>query len=451
MLIRKLQAVAEGKILRLLVTQPPGSAKSTFVSQLFPAWLFAYKPGSPIIGASHTGELAEDFSLRIHRFVRENERELGYALASENRGSWHTSNGGSYVAVGVGAAVTGRRAALGIIDDPVKGRQAADSEASRKHVWDWYLGDFERRLTPEAPIVLVLTRWHEQDLAGLLLETQAERWDVLNLPAEAEENDPLGRAPGEWLWSDDDYGYGASLPQIKADLEAAGASREWVSQYQGHPRPAEGAIFKIDRIGVLSAVPAGGRTVRAYDLAATTASGARDPDWTRGVKLTLLPNKRLVVENVAGARGGPDEIERLIVNTAGQDGKKVRVGLPQDPGQAGKVQVAYLTKLLHGYRVESSPESGKKETRAGPIASQVNVGNVDIVEGPWNRAFLDELAAFPSGAHDDQIDALSRAYSMLIESGRPLILSPQQLIAAQRMPGRQRFGGEGRNRFGRTR
>jgi predicted phage terminase large subunit-like protein len=449
LLISKLEEVAAGTIPRLMVFMPPGSAKSSYASKLFPAWML--RRGVQIIGASHTvAPLALKFSAEIQDLVRENQEVLGYGLRSENVQMWRTTNGGQYLAAGVGTAIPGFRADLGIIDDPIKSRQAADSETDRQRVWEWYIGSFERRLTPGASIILILTRWHEDDLAGRLLEVQGDQWEVLKLPAEAEAGDQLGRQPGEWLWEDDDYGYGAELASIKDNLEAAGATREWASQYQQRPRPLEGSIFRTDRIGVLPAPPAGGRTVRAYDLAATKDTGTRDQAWTRGVKLTLLDNKRLVVEDVVGCRGGPDDVERLIFNTAGQDGRKVTIGLPQDPGQAGKAQVAYFAKLLHGYPIESSPETGDKATRAAPVASQVNVGNVDVVAGPWNRSFLDELAAFPSGATKDQVDALSRGYAMLIERGRPLILSSKALDRF-RVPTQNRFASAGRDRFARAR
>jgi predicted phage terminase large subunit-like protein len=433
LLINELSCVAAGleSHRRVLFVAPPGSGKSTYVTVLFPPWLLQVWPGCQIIGASHTGDLAEDFSRKIHGIIRDEEPLLHYGLATENAGRWYTTNGGAYLAAGVGAAIPGFRADIAIIDDPIRGRLDADSEARRKTVWDWYNGDLDRRRTPEAPIILMHTRWHEDDLAGRVLLAEANKWRIIHIPAEAEDNDILGRQPGEMLWSDDTYGYGASLREIRDDLLARGASREWYSQYQGNPRPAEGALFKINNIGVLDAAPTGGKTVRAYDLAATRDTSGRDPAWTRGVKLTLLPNKRLVVEDVVGCRGGPDEVERLIVNTAGQDGKHVYIGLPQDPGQAGKAQVAYFTKLLHGYRVESSPETGDKATRAAPVASQVNVGNVDIVAGAWNRAFLDELAAFPAGAHTDQGDALSRAYAMLLDRGKPFILPRESLMQFQ--------------------
>lgn len=436
-----------------MVFMPPGSAKSTYTTQLLPPYLFSRYPRCQIIGASHTADLAEDFSSKIQGVVRDNKQILGYGLSTENKSRWYTTEGGAYLAAGVGGAIPGFRADFVIIDDPIKGRQSADSEADRKRVWDWFIGDLERRLTPDSPIILMHTRWHEDDLAGRLLASEGDRWRVVSLPAEAEDDDPLGRDPGEWLWDDDAYGYAATLRDIRDTLIARGASREWAAQYQQRPRPMEGALFRIERITILPAVPEGGKSVRAYDLAATKKSGTRDPDWTRGVKLTMLPSKRLVIENVVSARGTPDDIERLMFNTATQDGKGVVISLPQDPGQAGKAQVAYLTKVLHGYHVVSSPESGDKATRAGPVISQVNVSNVDMVEGPWNRAFLDELAAFPAGVHDDQVDALSRAYSTILDRGRPLILSPQVLNHIQQVSTRNRFTSAGvpvRNRFARA-
>lgn len=420
-----------------MVFMPPGAAKSTFVSHLFPAWLFARLPGCQIIGASHTADLAEDFSGKIHGLIRASETVLGYGLRSEARGRWYTTNGGAYLATGVGGAIPGFRARIGIIDDPIKGRQAADSETDRKRIWDWYLGDFERRLIPGAAIVLMHTRWHMDDLAGRLLDAQKDKWTVLSLPAQAEQDDPLGRAPGEWLWNDDDYGYAATLASIKADLEAAAATREWASQYQQHPRPAEGALFRIGNIEILPAPPneRGALVGRGWDLAATREKDTRDPDWTVGVKLARLPDGRYVVIDVQRVRGGPDEVERTIVNTAAHDTRSVRVSLPQDPGQSGKSQVLYLTKALAGYTVESSPETGDKALRAGPVASQCNVGNLYLVEAPWNRTFLDELAAFPAGAHDDQVDALSRAFGIVGLKPAPLRVSEGAMRRAAMSPG----------------
>jgi predicted phage terminase large subunit-like protein len=250
----------------------------------------------------------------------------------------------------------------------------------------------------------------------------ADQWRVINLPAIAEfADDPLGRQLGEALWPDN---------EDEAALErkrVAVGDREWSALFQQRPRPLEGSLFKIAMIGTLPAAPASTRIVRAWDLAATRQMGNRDPDWTVGVKLLRTDDGKYVVVDVVRLRGGPEEIATTIVNTAKQDGRAVKVGLPQDPGQAGKFQVAELTKRLDGFTVESSPESGDKAARASPIIAQANVGNLMLVEAVWNRRFLDEAAGFPNATHDDQVDALSRAHSMLALTNKPMRFSKELL------------------------
>ena len=430
LLIAELEAVARGENDRLMVFMPPGSAKSTYASVLFPAWYLAQGPNRNIIGASHTAQLAEDFSRRVMGFVRDFRPQLGYGLTRETAELWSTGTGGAYKAAGVGGPITGFRADLAIIDDPVKSREDADSQSYRDRTWNWFLSDLRSRLKPSAAIVLINTRWHEDDLAGRLMQAQAGRWRVLSLPAVAGDSDPLGRAPGDMLWSDDAYGYGAELAKVRAEYEQAGAMRDWWALYQQSPRAAEGSLFKVLQIDTLEAEPAGRNVVRAWDLAATKQTGTRDPDWTVGVKLLRSQEGRYVVLDVVRERGGPDEVEQMIVNTAKQDGHSVRVGLPQDPGQAGKQQILYLTRKLAGFTVTSSPETGDKATRAAPVASQVNVGNFAVVRGAWNRSFLDELAGFPSATKDDQVDALSRAFSMVGLKAPPLRISAEALARA---------------------
>lgn len=416
-LIDALQWVAETPGARLMVFMPPGSAKSTYTSVLFPAWYMSRADGLNVIGASHTATLAEAFSGRVQSQFRENGALLGCGIASENVKRWSTTRRGEYLPAGVGGAVTGFRADLGIIDDPVKSREDADSETMREKAWAWFLADFRTRLKPGGRIALVMTRWHEDDLAGRLLMHQADQWRAIRLPALAEVDDPIGRAPGEPLWADDAYGYGAELLARRDEYEAAGATREWRALYQQSPTAGDGTLFKAAMIRTVDAAQAGGVTVRAWDLAATADAGGRDPDWTAGVKLTRHDDGSFTVLDVVRLRGGPEQVEAAIVNTAAQDGRGVGIGLPQDPGQAGKSQIAYLTRRLAGYRVESSPETGDKATRAAPAASQANVGNLALVKAPWNRAFLEELAAFPAGAKDDQVDAFSRAFAMVATRG----------------------------------
>ena len=409
-----------------MIMMPPGSAKSTYASVIFGAWLIA--KGVPVIGASHTMSLAESFSGRVQNLVAEHEALLDCRLLTRSKERWLTTSGGEYRAAGVGGALTGFRAQIAIIDDPVKSRADADSETYRNTAWEWFSSSLLTRLKPDGGVVLIMTRWHEDDLAGRLLASQPGRWRVLSLPAIAEHaDDALGRTIGEPLWADDGYGFAADLQSKRHDLETSGQSREWSALYQQRPRPLEGTLFKTANIHVLDVAPAGGTICRGWDLAATRAIGTRDPDYTCGVKLARMPNGAFVVLDVFRDRGGPDQVEGWINNISRADGRSVKISIPQDPGQAGKTQVLALTRMLSGFNITSSPETGDKATRASPVISQVNAGNFSVVRAPWNVQFLDELSAFPAGAKDDQVDALSRAFGIVGLGPKPMVFSPDTL------------------------
>jgi predicted phage terminase large subunit-like protein len=158
-----------------------------------------------------------------------------------------------------------------------------------------------------------------------------------------------------------------------------------------------------------------GTCVRGWDLAASENGG----DWTVGVKLCLSAAGTLQVVDVVRLQGGPEAVVQAIRLAAERDGPEVRISLPQDPGQAGRSQVAFLTARLAGFRVVSSPESGAKATRAMPVASQANAGNLTLLRAGWNRVLLEEMQDFPGGAKDDQVDALARAYALLVSVPTP--------------------------------
>jgi predicted phage terminase large subunit-like protein len=414
-LIAELSAVSAGETDRLMVLMPPGSAKSTYASVLFPVWWFTQHPSSAVIAASHTADLGAHFGRQVRNLIAEHAPRLGYGLARDRRAaaSWQTTQRGFYHSVGVRGPIVGRRADLVLIDDPVKSQAEADSPTHREHVWTWYRSDLIPRLKPGGRIILVMTRWHEDDLGGRLLNTP-ETWRRLVLPALAEDDDPIGRAPGSPLWPEWEDG------EALARKRAAIGERAWAALFQQQPRPLSGGLFRSDRIGICEHEPSSIMgAVRAWDLAATAQTDGRDPDWTVGVKLLHEASGRFVVADVVRLRGGPHEVEEAIVNTAQRDGVGVVIGLPQDPGQAGRAQVLYLTRRLAGFRVSASAESGSKATRAMPVASQCEAGNLALVRAGWNGAFLEELAAFPTGAKDDQVDALSRAFAMLVAAAPP--------------------------------
>lgn len=419
-LLKKLEQIESGKITRLMVMMPPGAAKSTYASVLFPPWFLAKKQGRTAILASHTADLAESNSGKVIRNVKEFGPAIGLTALNEAEKYWRTSNGGEVKAAGVGAGITGRRADLAIIDDPVKSAEDAQSQRYRDKAWNWFQADLLTRLKAgkygeaHARIVLIMTRWHEDDLAGRLLETEEKKWNVLKLEAQNTRlDDPLERNVGEYLWSGDpDYDYANLLAEAKATYERTSAMRIWQALYQQDPRPGDGALFKTALLHEVLANIAG-KSVRAWDLAATAKIGTHDPDWTVGVRMTKTAEGRFIVDDVVRLRGTPDEVEALIVATASRDGRTVQIRLPQDPGQAGKAQILYITRKLAGYNVQAQTTSGDKATRAAPLAAQINVGNVALVKGGWNRAFIDELSGFPASTHDDQVDACADAFAAL--------------------------------------
>lgn len=404
-----LEDVAEGRTQRLLLLMPPGSAKSTYATQLFPAWWFARHPTSSMITVCHTANLAEHFGRRVKRLIELNSERLQVRLSADLRaaGNFATEAGGQYFAIGVHGAVTGRRADLALIDDPVRSFDDAESRVARERLWNWYRTELVTRLKPQGRIVLTMTRWHHDDLAGRL--QQQSGWKVLRFPALAEIGDPLQREMGAALWPD--WEDRAALLDKKLMI----GDRAFSAMFQQNPLRDEGEVFNPTNFRIIDIVPRG-TAVRAWDLAATLAVG-NDPDWTAGIKLVRDEFGAYYVDDVVRLRGTPADVVAAIRCTAQADGDTVTIGLPQDPGQAGRSQVMFLTQQLAGYRVVASPETGSKSVRAMPVAAQLASGNMCIRRGNWNANFFEELASFPNGNKDDQVDALSRAFLMLIPKG----------------------------------
>ncbi len=404
-MMEALERLERDEIRRLMLLLPPGAAKSTYATQLFPAWYLARQPRSSVITACHTAALAQHFGRGVRGMIRDHAEFLGIDVRSDARaaGKFLTDHGGDYFAIGVGGAVTGRRADLAIIDDPIKSFRDTDTLYRRDRLWDWFRSELVTRLKPRARMLLVMTRWHVDDLAGRLIENGG--WEVLRLPALAEAEDPLGRQPGEPLWPEWE-----SRDELLQKQEVLG-ERTFAAMFQQSPRREAGALFDVRKISVLDEVPPG-VAVRAWDLASTVASGT-NPDWTVGLRLQRSPNGQFVVDDVIRIRCGPHEVGDRVIAAARCDGQDVTIGLPQDPGQAGKYQTVVLGKELAGFIVKSVTDRDSKGIRAGPVASQVGLGNLGIRRAAWNAAFLDELGLFPNGTKDDQVDALSLAFNLL--------------------------------------
>jgi predicted phage terminase large subunit-like protein len=330
---------------------------------------------------------------------------------------------GGLFATGVGGVMTGLGANDLIIDDPVKNFQEAHSEVSREAVWDWFTSTAYTRLAPKANIFIIQTRWHEDDLSGRILARCAhEGWEVLKFPAIAEEHDVLGRKPGDALWPER-YPIGSpGEPGTLSAIRQTLGEYQFSALYQQSPMPPGGLMFQRNWFEIVDAVPSGCERCRAWDKAGTEGGG----DWTAGVLMARSPDSVFYIDDVARGQWSSLMREQAIANTAAQDkarpGKRYMVHLEQEPGSGGKHSAEVTTRALAGYEVSSDRATGDKVSRARPFAAQAEAGNVKLVRGPWNEAFLNEIQVFPAGAHDDQVDAASDAF-------RVLALAPKKFAA----------------------
>lgn len=403
-----LMEVLRGENNRLILNIPPRYSKTELAVINFAAWSIGHFPDAEFIHASYSHRLATKNAWNIRSLVEhQNYRQVfpNLKLRQDSRAKdeWRTTEDGCFYSTGVGGTVTGYGAGKDrqefggaiIIDDPHKAAEAR-SDVIRQNVIEWYSDTLASRTNAAStPIILIMQRLHENDLAGWLLNGgSGETWKCVSLPAIDEH--------GEALWP-----HKHSLEKLR-QMEAANPY-VFAGQYLQRPAPPEGGFFKPTQMPIIAAVPAGGKAIRKWDLAATAGGG----DWTVGLKLVDQENGRYTIADVVRLRGGAHEVEQAIVNTASRDGQDVIIHLTQDPGQAGKAQVQYLTGLLRGYTVLTDTESGDKVTRAMPVSAQVNVGNVSMAKASWNDDLMNELKLFPNGSFDDQVDALSGAFNAM--------------------------------------
>jgi predicted phage terminase large subunit-like protein len=299
-----------------------------------------------------------------------------------------------------------------LIDDPVKNREDADSETMREAAWEWYTSTARTRLHPGAAVVVCQTRWHEDDLTGRLLKAAkqgGEQWEVLRLPALAEEGDPLGREVGAALWPE--WFDAAALETIRKTVGA----RNWAALYQQRPYNDEGALFKRSWFRTVNDKPPGLRWVRYWDLAVSTkASG----DYTVGARCAFGPDGTLYIGDIARGRWEWPEALAIVSGMARVDGPGTAIGIEGIGVQRGFRQTLLRDPSLRGFALLDVPVLKDKLLRAAPWQARAEAGKVALVLGPWNAAFLDEACAFPLGEHDDQCDAVSGAVQMLATATR---------------------------------
>jgi len=398
---------------------PAGSAKSTYASVRFPNYYLGRMGKKSIICSSYSGDLATSFGRKIRNNLdRQPNKTLFPALTlSEDqkaRGQWETQEGGQYFAVGVGGGITGRRADLGIIDDPVKGRKEADSATIKEDTWNWYNTDYLTRLKPNAAQVIIQTRWVDDDLSGRLLPEgwagesgiftgkDGKQWHVISLQAEAEEgkNDPLGRKAGEWLWPEwftPEYWEETKRTAMNADI------RNWSALYQQCPSPETGTYFKREWFKRFDEgkEPKHLTKFGAADYAVTEGGG----DFTEQGVAGLCPDSDLYIIDWISCQSESDVwVEDLI----DLHDKHELIMFSAEKGQIRRAIAPWLRRRQDQrkkwFDIEEMPHIGDKSANARSFQAMAKVGKVYIPKCEWGDKLMNQLLKFPAGAFDDKVD-----------------------------------------------
>lgn len=409
-LYKFLNAVTTGKSKRLMIFMPPRHGKSEMVTIRYLAWRLEMDPKLNIILGCYNQKLANRFSRRIKRIVEEN-----VPMAKDRRAvdEWETQAGGGVKAVGVGAGITGFGGKLIVIDDPVKNRAEAESRVRRENTWDWFNDDIYTRLEPDAAIILIQTRWHEDDLAGRLTQKMSldgEAWDVVKLPGIAENpknssvRDPLGRKPGEALWPER-----FSVERLLAVKQQQG-SQSFSALYQQSPVSNDGGLFKREWFTrIVTSVPNGLKWARGYDLAVSTKTTA---DYTASFRCAYGPDGTLYIADGFRRRIEYPEQRKFVIDRLRHE-ENTSHGIEKALHGQALVQDLLADKAIRGSPIAAIRVDKDKWTRALGWSALAEAGKVALVQGAWIDEFMAELLSFPVGQHDDQIDAVSIAVRML--------------------------------------
>lgn len=428
LIARAVQRCADGDLTRFAVFMPPGSAKSTILSGLAGPWLMGAHPGMRVMLASYGLGLARQWSRRARGVAATAAYRAIFPDAKQNREVWgadHWALTGDreFQAVGMDTPIAGKRSRATFIDDPIKSRREANSPTVLKTTRETYEDEILTRLVPGGFIGAVFTRYSRNDMAswtlgedydgrsGMVTGCDGEKWLVICLPAIADrDDDPLGRKIGEGLWPERfPMTHWAPFQKVR---------RTWTSLYQQSPVPEGGIIFRREwfkgKVIKPGQVAADALHCRGYDFAATEEIESPGADYTASVKMAKQGH-RYIIRHAERHRLTAAKVDALMIANAKDDGVTVRVSFPQDPGQAGKDQSKRRANMLQGKvgDVHTSVETGSKVVRAETLASEAEKGNVYLEDGPWVEAFLTELCEFPVGAHDDFVDAASRACNRL--------------------------------------
>lgn len=408
---RATDAVERGECYYVVVSLPPRHGKSDLCSRRYPVWNLLKNPNTEIILTSYSGELACDMSYSARACMVENADFYGVRIA-EGRGrigSWGLDIGdGGINSVGLGGTITGRGANHLIVDDYCKGRQEAESETMRNKVWDSFRSDLLTRLAPNHSVIILATRWHEDDLIGRIKKemkksTGFPKFKIINMQAYNEATKKYlfpERFPPEWY----------------ERQRAAIGEYAWQCLYQNDPQPRRGNMFKVDNIKIVDNLPPGLRFVRGWDLASSEKQRMKDdPDFTVGIKSSFDPDNRIMyIEDMKRLQAEAPERDKAILETAKNDGSSVLQRLEVVAGY--KDTFTRMKAALMGLSlVEGVTPDKDKVARASLLEPIIEAGNFVLKKGAWNGDLINEFRGFPSGQHDDIVD------SVVISGGKDLI------------------------------
>lgn len=419
-----LRRVETGELKRVMFFTPPRHGKTQQNTIRYSVYRLLNDPTLRIIIAAYNQNLANKFSRDARTIAA---RYMDIDQTKEVR-DWSCSSGGGIRAVGVLGGIAGTGGNLVILDDPVKSKHEVESQQYRDRTYNWFINDIYTRLEPDGAIILTMTRWHEDDLAGRIISDMAaggEQWYIVRLPAIAESQDardawfkrnglpegapdPLGRLPGEALCPDR-YPV-ADLLRIK---EVQGADFEPLYQQDTHSRTEGSFTRKCFQSCNIDDIPTRAKFIRYWDLASSQGSG----DYTVGVLMARFGETYFVIDVVRG-RWAHAMRDHTILKTAYQDKETwgdVEIGFEQELGSSGKIVASLMKEMLKDFRTWACPSNrvGNKEIKSVPYCTACQNGRVVLVKAWWNQIFIDEHCSFPNAKYDDMVDAAATAFLRL--------------------------------------
>ena len=413
----RLQAIAEGEQKYIIVEMPPRHSKSMTITETFPSYFIGRNPNKKVIATAYSESLARKFGrLNRNKLLEFGHEIFGIKMAYDNSTATNWSigeSGGGMVATGIGGSITGEGADLMIIDDPIKNNAGAQSETIRNKIWDEWETTLSTRLHKGASVIVVMTRWHEDDIVGRLLERSPYDWERIRMPAIAEdEEDLLGREIGEPLSRE--LGYDETWAELKKQEVG---SKVWNSLYQQRPSASEGNIFQrkwwqyYKQTGMKF-----DRMVISWDL---TFKDADTSDYVVGQVWGERGADKYLVDQVRDKMDFPTTLQ--AVKNLSKKYPKAREILIEDKAN-GPAVISSIKKEITGV-IPIKPK-GSKIARAQAVTPQIESGNVYLPEGrTFTYDLIEECANFPNGKNDDIVDTLSQALDRLGNSRKAVISS----------------------------